>query len=107
VGDICDLCPLDPPDPAFGEIDNVHLDNDGDGIGNACDNCINYPNPDQADADVNGVGDVCDIQIRGGGEEYEETACGTLPGGPAGWWLLVLPALGIAGRRRRDPEVSR
>ncbi|MDO1502229.1 thrombospondin type 3 repeat-containing protein [Winogradskyella maritima] len=34
-------------------------DNDGDGIINSDDNCINTPNPDQADSDNNGIGDVC------------------------------------------------
>ncbi|NAS31796.1 T9SS type A sorting domain-containing protein [Flavobacteriaceae bacterium R38] len=34
-------------------------DNDGDGVLNDVDNCPNTPNPDQADADGNGIGDVC------------------------------------------------
>lgn len=34
-------------------------DLDGDAIGEACDNCPYWPNPDQADADGNGVGDRC------------------------------------------------
>jgi uncharacterized repeat protein (TIGR01451 family) len=36
------------------------LDYDGDGVANASDNCPTVFNPDQADSDSNGVGDVCD-----------------------------------------------
>lgn len=35
-------------------------DTDGDGIGDACDNCINHPNKNQEDADKDGIGDACD-----------------------------------------------
>ena len=35
-------------------------DADGDGIYDSVDNCINTPNPDQADWNNNGIGDVCD-----------------------------------------------
>jgi len=34
-------------------------DGDGDGVGDACDNCL-LANHDQADIDMNNVGDVCD-----------------------------------------------
>jgi hypothetical protein len=35
-------------------------DVDNDGITNELDNCVNVYNPSQADADNNGIGDVCD-----------------------------------------------
>lgn len=35
-------------------------DADADGIASSRDNCPNYPNPDQLDADFDGLGDLCD-----------------------------------------------
>jgi len=31
-----------------------------DGVGDLCDNCLDVPNPDQADSDNNFVGDACE-----------------------------------------------
>jgi cyclophilin family peptidyl-prolyl cis-trans isomerase len=42
----------------FGEVST--LDTDGDDIQDSSDNCPRFPNADQADADSNGVGDVCE-----------------------------------------------
>ena len=39
---------------------NSYIDDDGDGIGNSVDNCINNPNPLQEDTDGDDVGNVCD-----------------------------------------------
>lgn len=75
IGDECDNCP---------EVAGEQWDSDGDGIGNLCDectdvdgdgygghqgyeaqtcpvdNCEEISNPDQADIDADGIGDVCD-----------------------------------------------
>lgn len=36
------------------------LDTDGDGVGDACDNCPSVSNSDQLDTDGDGDGDACD-----------------------------------------------
>jgi photosystem II stability/assembly factor-like uncharacterized protein len=41
-------------------VDGATPDNDGDGIPNPSDNCVNTSNPDQLDTDGDGMGDVCD-----------------------------------------------
>jgi hypothetical protein len=37
-------------------------DRDGDGVADRCDNCPSNPNPDQADGDSDGAGDICDAE---------------------------------------------
>jgi hypothetical protein len=41
---------------------NNSPDDDGDGVINMLDNCPFVPNPDQADANHNGIGDACEVQ---------------------------------------------
>jgi len=43
-------------------------DRDEDGVTNACDNCPQTPNPDQADADDDGQGDACEEGVVAEGE---------------------------------------
>ena len=60
LGDICD------PYPTCAANDDTcpkHVnpnDRDNDGVDNLQDNCPDEPNPDQADADNDGIGDACD-----------------------------------------------
>jgi hypothetical protein len=46
---------------------SVPRDVDGDGVPNLNDNCIDDPNPDQADSDGDGSGDVCSVDSDGDG----------------------------------------
>ncbi|MBT8186982.1 MAG: thrombospondin type 3 repeat-containing protein [Croceitalea sp.] len=50
-------------------------DDDNDGILNVDDNCPNNPNPDQGDADNDGIGDVCDEDADNDGILDEEDNC--------------------------------
>jgi len=40
--------------------DTIGVDSDGDGFGDACDNCPSVHNPGQEDFDYDGIGDTCD-----------------------------------------------
>jgi hypothetical protein len=57
----------DPDDDNDGILDEDDTDSDNDGIDDDTDNCPDLPNPDQADADGDGEGDVCDIRAPGQG----------------------------------------
>lgn len=43
-----------------GGFSYTRYEEGGDGVGDACDNCVNEHNFDQLDLDQDGVGDVCD-----------------------------------------------
>src|SRR5439155_16682787 len=51
-------------DTTFGagrlSLGTTPLDSDGDGVGDACDNCPTTPNPDQANQDGDPFGDACE-----------------------------------------------
>ena len=97
VGDVCDICPNDyDPDQSdidedgLGDACDPDIDDDGilneddncdfainpgqqnsdsDTLGDACDNCPNDDNNDQADANGDGIGDVCDGEVHFAGDE--------------------------------------
>jgi len=49
IGDNCDPCPA-----------SIVADFDGDGVCSDVDNCPEMPNTDQADVNLNGIGDACE-----------------------------------------------
>jgi len=54
-------------------------DNDGDGIGDNEDNCPAIANADQADFDLDGLGDVCDSDKDGDGVDNTSDNCPATP----------------------------
>ncbi len=60
LGDACD------PETIAGHGGDrfCGLDADGDGVGDACDNCVKVKNPTQPDLDTDQNGDVCDGTSR-------------------------------------------
>lgn len=80
--DTADNCPknFNP-----GQEDDDDGFEDGDGIGDVCDNCIFAKNNDQADTDLDGFGDACETSCSAGGtgtDPDRDGRCGNMDNCP-------------------------
>ncbi|MEC4266955.1 cadherin repeat domain-containing protein, partial [Flagellimonas halotolerans] len=68
----------DPEGNSFEKIFTINIlddtDEDGDGINDATDNCVNVANADQTDTDSDGMGNVCDDDDDNDGTPDDEDA---------------------------------
>jgi len=82
IGDVCDSSPTgDSPSNAdtgtqAEPLTAILTDTDGDGYADDVDNCPSLANPDQTDADGNGVGDACEYEYFVSPDGVDDTAPG-------------------------------
>ena len=86
-------------------------DGDLDGISDASDNCPSMANPDQADADADGLGNACDPANGGdsrlGGPPSDDIASSVCPTGKGVTQIIGrIGAIGPARSPRARPSVS-
>jgi len=63
----------------IGDASQLDPDNDGDGLGDNEDNCPAIANADQADFDLDDLGDVCDSDKDGDGVDNTSDSCPATP----------------------------
>ena len=56
-----------------GDVCNAAIDRDGDDWADSRDNCPGWPNPGQADGNHNGIGDLCDLDLKVGSIEFVQS----------------------------------
>lgn len=81
-GDVCDLRGVPAPVDSDESDDAPDTDGDGDGVVDGIDNCPFVMNIDQADADMNGIGDLCDDPVDEGGPDVGDDPIEPPPGQP-------------------------
>ena len=107
VDDLLDECPFDPNKVLEG-ICGCNIpddDRDGDGVVDCLDNCPDRANPDQADTNNNGIGDICDPALGNGDPDGQPfPGCGgdggMCPAAPA-MAMAPFTLIGIALMRSR------
>jgi MYXO-CTERM domain-containing protein len=99
AGDGCAAdCTVEPNYTCDGEPSTCILDQDGDGVGDADDNCPDVANPSQADEDGDGLGNACDDDNNPG---TAQGCCSTGDTGNGGWIALGLVVGAVVLRRKR------
>lgn len=98
-----DNCPSDSNkrEPGVCGCGTPDIDVDGDAILDCMDNCPDIANPDQADADNDGIGDACDTNNGGQGRVIPFCGAGAAQMVAIGMFSLLLLRLTHRRTRRR------
>jgi hypothetical protein len=89
-----------PSDTCTAGANANQADGDLDGVGNACDNCVLLPNPTQLDTNGNGLGDACDTQCvvfrRSAGSAVADAEIGSGTKATTNWGASQFAVTGFA-----------